>query len=264
MKNIYLKYVHNFASSGYAFDRALIQELVRVRGLKGNNIRVLDFGCGMKPFAYLFENVAEYVGIDVYPGKVVDVVYDGSVIPAPDGYYDLVFSSSVLEHVENIEFSLGEIARILKPAGILVSVVPFVNHAHGTPYDFHRPTRFGWKSMLSRKFGCVYVKAVDNRWQCVLNLIASAVNNSIYDVLRAARNWLLNIGNVDIEAGGASPESKQNLSLLYSLMKLNPVNFCLGLLWVAFSVFGNGGPEGEITSGYLIVASRCGEHNAIE
>ncbi|MES2662044.1 MAG: class I SAM-dependent methyltransferase [Pseudomonadota bacterium] len=256
--NPYIKYGYNFASSGFSFDRALVKYLSELKNKMGANIKVLDFGCGMKPFAYIFEGVSEYKGIDVYPGEFVDVVYDGKEIPFPDEYFDIIFSTSVLEHVENLNMSLQEISRILKKDGTFVSVVPFINHVHGAPFDFHRPTRFGWQSFLQKNFSTSQVTPVDNRWQCVMNVLTSAINNTVYGMLRNIRNGLQNNEvKKNIHSGDASPESKKKLGMIYFIMKLNPINFVLGLFALFMSIFPKpNSAEGEITSGYLIVATK--------
>ncbi len=43
----------------------------------------------------------------------------------PDGVFDLFYSGDVLEHVPDLARALGEIARILRPGGIMVSTFPF-------------------------------------------------------------------------------------------------------------------------------------------
>jgi len=50
--------------------------------------------------------------------------YDGSRIPFPDRSFDVVFSSSVLEHVADLARVHGEIRRVLRPDGRAVHVVP--------------------------------------------------------------------------------------------------------------------------------------------
>ena len=45
---------------------------------------------------------------------------DATVLPFPDGYFDFVFTSEVLEHVEDYLTMLKEINRVLKPDGILL------------------------------------------------------------------------------------------------------------------------------------------------
>lgn len=56
----------------------------------------------------------------VYPIKD----YDGHVIPFPDGEFDMVYSSNVLEHVAHADAFQKEILRVLKPGGVAVHVVP--------------------------------------------------------------------------------------------------------------------------------------------
>ena len=213
----------------------------------------------MKPYKTLFGTVKEYVGIDVYPGDNVDIVYDGKSIPCEDGYFDVVFSSSVFEHVEDLNYSLSETHRILKESGVLISVVPFINHVHGTPYDFHRPTRFGWQKFLSDAgYTDIKIEATDNRFQCSLNLVTSVINNSVYSFARIIKCKLFRGDkmSISLNEGGASPESSKRLSTIYFIMKLNPINFLLGLLSLSIDFIDKPAYEGEITSGYLIIARK--------
>ena len=61
-----------------------------------------------------------YKGLRVFPVKD----YDGSKIPFPDNYFDIVFSSNVLEHVSKVEEFQEEIQRVLKDSGIAIHIVP--------------------------------------------------------------------------------------------------------------------------------------------
>jgi len=46
--------------------------------------------------------------------------YDGTVFPFPDNYFTLISSFHVIHHINNREFHLNEIARIIKPGGVLI------------------------------------------------------------------------------------------------------------------------------------------------
>lgn len=116
--------------------------------------RILDFGCGSKPYRKFF-NVSEYVGLDIEGGghvgnKSVDVFYDGNHIPFEDSYFDNVFSSETLEHVFNIDQVLDEINRVIKKNGLFLFSIPFVWDEHEQPYDCARYTSFGIKSLLAQ------------------------------------------------------------------------------------------------------------------
>jgi SAM-dependent methyltransferase len=50
--------------------------------------------------------------------------YDGRHIPYPDEYFDVVFSSNVLEHIPRITDFQKEIQRVLKPDGIALHILP--------------------------------------------------------------------------------------------------------------------------------------------
>ena len=75
-------------------------------------------------------------------------VYDGKKIPFSDGEFDYVFSTEVMEHVPEPKEFLNEIYRVLKPGGILIMTVPFMQPLHEEPYDFYRYTKYGLKHLL--------------------------------------------------------------------------------------------------------------------
>lgn len=52
------------------------------------------------------------------------IEYDGMHIPFPDNYFDVVFSSNVLEHIPHIEKFQSEIHRVLKPTGKAIHILP--------------------------------------------------------------------------------------------------------------------------------------------
>lgn len=99
--------------------------------------RVLDVGCGtgssVVDFKKLFGRRADVVGLDVVAlqldlgkkklkehGVVGDLVYyDGQQFPFSDNSFDAVYSSDVLGHVPDVELWLAEVARVLKPGGVI-------------------------------------------------------------------------------------------------------------------------------------------------
>lgn len=139
--------------------------------------RVLDFGCGSKPYEDAFINASEYVGVDLavsghkhYDSKV-DVYYDGRTLPFDDASFDAVVAFEVFEHLFNLEEMLNEIRRVIRPGGKLFFTVPFVWDEHEVPYDFGRYTSFGICAVLERNgFANVQVNKTTTYYQAVSQL----------------------------------------------------------------------------------------------
>jgi SAM-dependent methyltransferase len=104
--------------------------------------RILDYGCGNKPYQSLFaRKFREYIGADL-PGNVdADIVIgtDGR-LPVGRHSFDCVLSAEVLEHTVSPEFYLKETFRVLRPGGSLLLSVPAVWVYHPDPIDYWRWT----------------------------------------------------------------------------------------------------------------------------
>ncbi|HVO72423.1 MAG TPA: class I SAM-dependent methyltransferase [Ignavibacteriaceae bacterium] len=117
--------------------------------------RLLDFGCGSKPYKNFF-NVKEYIGVDVisrghsHEKEQIDIYYDGKLIPFKDESFDSIFSSEVFEHLFNLEDILDELKRILKKEGKAIFTVPFVWDEHEKPFDYGRYSSFGIVYLLEK------------------------------------------------------------------------------------------------------------------
>lgn len=127
--------------------------------------RLLDFGCGAKPYTNLFTNVSEYIGLDYeneghsHKNESIDAIYDGKKIPFPADYFDSLLSTQVLEHVENLNLTLQEWHRVLKKDGRLLITLPFCWEEHELPYDYRRFTTIGIEKTLSENgFKCIEIK----------------------------------------------------------------------------------------------------------
>lgn len=117
--------------------------------------RLLDVGCGSKPYQSLFA-VDAYIGLDIdseasRQAGVADYFYDGKTFPFAEASFDCVLCNQVLEHVFNPDEFLGELMRVLKPGGRLLLTVPFVWDEHEQPYDYARYSSFGLRALLEKQ-----------------------------------------------------------------------------------------------------------------
>ncbi len=123
--------------------------------------RLLDVGCGVKPYRNLFGAVTSHIGIE-RPGtlsksRVVDVWGDALALPFRGGAFDTVLCSEVLEHVPEPHVLFDEAARMLKSGGALILSTPQVWGLHEEPFDFYRFTRYGL-AHLARASGLAVIE----------------------------------------------------------------------------------------------------------
>lgn len=116
--------------------------------------RLLDVGCGRKPYRNLFV-ASEYIGLEVdtpenRANKQADFFYSGTSFPFLDQHFDGVTCNQVLEHVFTPDLFLTEINRVLRPGGQLLLTIPFIWDEHEQPWDYARYTSFGMKSLLEK------------------------------------------------------------------------------------------------------------------
>lgn len=160
--------------------------------------RMLDFGCGAKPYRSLFQ-VDEYIGIDYeneghsHKNEQIDVFYDGKHIPFPDEHFDAVLCTEVIEHVFNLEEVLKELHRVTRKDAKLLFTCPFVWSEHEVPYDFARYTRFAIQSLFEKHgFEIVEFKKSGNFITAIGQMICLYAQDSIYPVMKklAPLRWI--------------------------------------------------------------------------
>lgn len=173
--------------------------------------KVLDVGCGSKPYRDLFR-CAEYIGLDIensghdHVNEQIDIYYDGRHFPFKDNIFDAALCSQVLEHIFHPYEFLNEINRVLKEGGHLLLTVPFVWDEHEQPNDYGRYTSFGLKHMLAMHgFNIIELRKSTEGLKALFQLF----NAYIFKITRT-RSLIINT--------------------IFTLFFMAPVNF-LGLLW---------------------------------
>jgi SAM-dependent methyltransferase len=109
-----------------------------VRENIGRPGRLLDVGCGAGGYFHIYrEKGISYAGIEpdasvIAEGGHVKIASAESIPFRPSGF-DAVVCADALEHTEDDRKALAEIARVLKPKGILLLSVPSARYPW--PYD---------------------------------------------------------------------------------------------------------------------------------
>jgi len=132
------------------------------KSLKFCNGKLLDIGCGNKPYLDLFLGfVDEYVGLE-HPsqkkrfGKAVEIYADCLNLPFAENTFDTIICFEVLEHLEDPFLFFGQVYKALKPGGYLLLSVPQTYQLHDKA-DYFRFTSEGLK-LLCKKSGLRVVK----------------------------------------------------------------------------------------------------------
>lgn len=174
----------------FYFARRGLREGLRpwLAELKGD---VLDVGCGCKPYRDLVP-AARYIGLDVdtpFTRQVgaAEVFYDGQTFPLPEGGFDGVLCSQVLEHVFTPEAFLGEIRRVLRPGGLLVLTVPFMWDEHEQPHDFARYSSFGLRALVERSG---FEVVAQHKSMADVRAVAQLAAAWIYKVVVTRNKWV--------------------------------------------------------------------------
>jgi ubiquinone/menaquinone biosynthesis C-methylase UbiE len=97
--------------------------------------RILDVGAGKgKVASRVLEasNLAEVYAVDPNEKRVATIRRDfpkvkssvagAESLPFPDGYFDKVYTTMALHHFANLDQATREVARVLKPGGVLTVV----------------------------------------------------------------------------------------------------------------------------------------------
>lgn len=124
-------------------------------GIRGEGLRVLDVGSLDVNGSYrplVAGRGWSYTGLDMRPGKNVDVVSDDPFrYQFEDNRFDIVISGSTMEHVTRIWDWVPELVRVLKPGGWLVILTHWQFPEHRYPLDCWRIMPDGMRFLFERE-----------------------------------------------------------------------------------------------------------------
>lgn len=178
----------------YIIRRGLAKAVVQEA--KDFNGRILDFGCGSKPYQRAFVNSSEYIGVDIENSghdhlelsSKIDFFYDGSRLPFENAHFDNVVAFEVFEHVFSPEVILPEIRRVMRDGGRVLVTTPFVWPEHEEPYDYARYSTFGLKHLFEKHgFEVVKISKIGNSYEIAFQILSNIVAQKTGNMSRIPR-----------------------------------------------------------------------------
>jgi SAM-dependent methyltransferase len=119
----------------------LLERTAARMGKPKGSLRVLDYGCGRgEKTAYLRRLGYDGYGVEIEPSylekarhyfgtpqsglPIVSLLDERGRTVFPDGYFDVILTDQVLEHVEDLDAVLAELNRVTQPDGVMLHVFP--------------------------------------------------------------------------------------------------------------------------------------------
>jgi len=144
--------------------------------------RMLDIGCGNKPYRAFFPHAQLYIGVDIAQSNAAnEIVSLTDDLPFAANTFDCAICTQVLEHVAEPARLLAEAFRTLTPNGVLLLAAPMYWPHHEEPYDFFRYTRYGLEYLVTNAgFEILQMQQQGGAWL----LTGQALANTLQGITR--------------------------------------------------------------------------------
>lgn len=134
-----------------ARSAAVREKLSAIRPIPDDG-RVLEVGSGAHGLIFFFD-AGEGIGVDpladhyrelfpAWQARVVTVAAFGEQLPFEDASFDIVLCDNVVDHAENPRRIVEEIARVLRPGGLLY----FTVNVHHPVYHWAATAHSAWRA----------------------------------------------------------------------------------------------------------------------
>lgn len=166
--------------------------------------KILDDGCGAKPYESLFKPYfTHYLGADIAENTSAEVlIEENGHIDIPNMSVDVVLSTQVLEHVTDVDAYLSEAQRVLKTDGILLLSTHGYWMYHPNPTDLWRWTQDGLiKTIEKNGFKTVEALGVMNLAASGLQLFQDGIQWKIPRFLRPILSIMILLGQKIVDGG---------------------------------------------------------------
>ena len=131
--------------------------------------RILDVGCGPIPYALVFTNCEIYgldqlidgyrelgYPLDKYSDRLTYIKGNAEDMPFEDNFFDAVISVNAIDHVDDFPVAAKEIARVLRPEGVLRIEVHYHKSTTEEPWSLN-------DDLIIKLFGDLGIKKVHER-----------------------------------------------------------------------------------------------------
>jgi SAM-dependent methyltransferase len=168
----------SYAETNYAVRGPLVRWLRAEAERDGEPRRILDVGCGGKPYEPLFRPYASYVGVDV-GNPAADLEGSAEDLPVEDASFDLVLCTQTLEHCLDPAAAVRELRRVAAPGGRVLASTHGVQVYHPAPEDLWRWTHAGLERLFAEngEWSSVRVQPGSGTTACVAMLAAYYVHH---------------------------------------------------------------------------------------
>lgn len=100
--------------------------------------RVLDVGCGISSVLHYIPGdrygidplAEEYQKLYSYPAEIKIQKASGENLPFADEFFDVVFCSNVLDHIDDPGKTIEQVVRVLRPKGYFILTVEIFTQKH--------------------------------------------------------------------------------------------------------------------------------------
>jgi SAM-dependent methyltransferase len=198
----------SYGETTYAVRAPLVRWL-RSEAERGGQRRILDVGCGVKPYEPFFRPYASYVGVDV-DNPAADLEGAAENLPVDDASFDLVLCTQTLEHCLDPAAAVRELRRVVAPGGRVLASTHGVQVYHPAPQDLWRWTHAGLERLFDENgdWSAVDVQPGSGTTACVAMLAAYYVHHV------AERAWLRSLGRLVISGLNRGAEALDGRSEL--------------------------------------------------